>query len=110
MGCIGKTIVRGAVLTALVGGAAVVVAGPETAERHRKEWAFSFRLGPALGNEDIARVLERPGGRLQDANHLDVGAVERDGAADNRAVLAESRGPERVVEHRNVRCRYCLRR
>ena len=29
MGCIGKTIVRGAVLTALVGGAAVVVAGPD---------------------------------------------------------------------------------
>ena len=29
MGCIGKTIVRGAVLTALVGGVAVVVAGPD---------------------------------------------------------------------------------
>src|SRR5262245_49562077 len=28
MGCIGKTVVRGAVLTALVGGAAVAVAGP----------------------------------------------------------------------------------
>ena len=32
MGCIGKTIVRGAVLTALAGGVTVAVAGPERVE------------------------------------------------------------------------------
>ncbi len=64
MGCIGKTIVRGAVLTALVGGAAVVVAGPDRihalfhSAQHRINNAIDANISDPAALRSQLRSLE----------------------------------------------------
>src|SRR5690554_1618158 len=64
MGCIGKTVVRGAVLTALVGGVAVAVAGPETVRalfhqtRHNVRHAIDAQISDLVALRAQLRSLE----------------------------------------------------
>ena len=64
MGCIGKTVVRAGVITALVGGAAVVIAGPDRVHailhqaRHSVNGAIDSKISDPVALRAQLRSLE----------------------------------------------------
>lgn len=99
MGCIGKTVVRGAVLTALVGGVAVAVAGPETVRalfhqtRHNVRHAIDAQISDPVALRAQLRSLEEQypkkiadvRGDLAELNEQ-IAQIERDLAVSRKVV------------------------